>query len=98
MMHSPPNSFAVIDYMQLLDHQRQNPPLVEQLDILHRYCQKSGQTMILISQIDRAFEASGKSLPDIHDVRLPNSTDLSQISATCFLHEGQHRITRANNM
>jgi len=38
--------------------------------------------------IDRAFEMSGKPLPDLSDIRLPNPVDLGRFTRTCFLHDG----------
>jgi len=91
----PSTSLAVVDYMQLLDQRREHPPLADQLNMLKTFCLKSGHITVLISQIDRAFDASGKHMPDSHDIRLPNPADLGLLSATCFLHEGKHRIARA---
>ena len=87
-------SVAVIDYLQLLDQRRCTPELDTQLAQLQRHVQTSGDIVVVISQIDRSFEASGKDLPDLNDVRLPNPVDLSRFTRTCFLHDGSVNYSR----
>ena len=88
----PKEALIVIDYLQLLDQKRNNPPLEEQLHALKEYASKSGAIIVLISQIDRTFDLSETSLPSINDVRLPNPVDLSLFDKRCFLHDGQIQI------
>lgn len=84
--HGP--SIAVIDYLQLLDQRRSTPDLDQQLAALKQYTEGSGDIIVAISQIDRAFEVSGKTLPDLSDIRLPNPVNLGRFTRTCFLHDG----------
>jgi replicative DNA helicase len=79
----------VIDYLQLLDQRRDTPPLHDQVRALRDHASARGHVIILISQIDRRFDGSAGSMPDIDDVRLPNPIDLGLFSKTCFLHEGE---------
>ena len=82
----------MIDYLQLLDQKRNNPSLEEQLHALKEYAAKSGAIIVLLSQIDRTFDLSETSLPNIKDIRLPNPVDLSLFDKRCFLHNGQIQL------
>jgi len=86
---------AVIDYLQLLDQRRSTPDLDLQLASLKEHSAASGDIIVAISQIDRAFEMSGKPLPDLSDIRLPNPADLSRFTRTCFLHDGEVEFSEA---
>ena len=57
--------------------------------------QSAGHIVVLISQIDRAYDPGAKPLPDLTDVRLPNPVDLSLFSKSCFLHDGEIRLDAA---
>ncbi|MEJ8474551.1 DNA helicase [Roseibium algae] len=92
---APSNALAVVDYLQLLDQKRSNPDLDTQVSALRNFARTSGQTIVLTSQIDRIFEAEGRSMPGLSDVRLPNPLDLSLFTKTCFLHEGEIEISKA---
>lgn len=80
---------AVIDYLQLLDQRRSTPPLNDQLHTLRRAAERAGHVIVTISQIDRRFDPTAKSCPDLADVRLPNPVDLTQFTKSCFLHDGE---------
>lgn len=80
---------AVIDYLQLLDQRRTNPPLDSQLDRLQCFARDTGAVIALLSQVDRRFDDAGKGRPDRADIRLPNPADLDRFSRFCFLHDGQ---------
>lgn len=84
-------ALVVIDYLQLLDQRRTNPSLESQAKSLRAYTKDTGAICVLISQIDRSFDMSGKSMPDVSDVsdvRLPNPLDLSIFDRACFLNDG----------
>ena len=85
-------ALIVIDYLQLLDQRRTNPPVCEQIRSLNSYATESGAIVVVISQIDRGFELSSKSLPNIDDIRMPNPLDLSLFEKRCFLHNGEIRM------
>lgn len=87
-----PGAIAVIDFLQLLDQQRSKPVLSEQLRTLGDFAKRTGIVLGFIAQIDRSFELEGKRLPDIGDVRLPNSVDLGLFSKACFLHNGEAQL------
>ena len=85
---------AVIDYLQLLDQKRENPPLMTQIRDLKDFAHRQGIIIAFLSQIDRTFDGSAKSCPGLADIRLPNPLDLTLFDIACFLHEGQVRIER----
>lgn len=86
---APRGTVVVIDYLQLLDQKRKNPELEAQISALKSFAAEAGMIIVLISQIDRSFELSGRPLPDISDVRLPNPLDLTLFTKTCFMNNGE---------
>lgn len=89
------DALIVIDYLQLLDQRRSNPPLGEQVRALKEFATHRGAIVVVISQIDRAFELSTNGMPSIEDIRLPNPVDLSLFDKRCFLHDGEVQIEKA---
>ena len=92
---TPDDALVVVDYLQLLDQRRSNPPLAEQVRALKKFATQRGAIVIMISQIDRAFELSSNRMPSIDDIRLPNPVDLSLFDKRCFLHDGEVQIEMA---
>lgn len=92
LSRSPDDALVVVDYLQLLDQRRSNPPVDEQVRSLKKHATESGAIVVVISQIDRAFELSSSDLPSIGGIRMPNPVDLSLFDKRCFLHEGEVRI------
>lgn len=90
-----PGTLVVIDYLQLLDQQREKPPLGEQVEALKRFAAERGLVLVFLSQIDRAYEMSDRPFPQLADVRLPNPLDLSLFSKACFLNRGAMRLDTA---
>jgi replicative DNA helicase len=89
---TPRGTLVIIDYLQLLDQKRENPPLADQVRALKAFAKDRGLVIVFISQIDRSYDPSKKPYPDIQDVRLPNPLDLKLFSKTCFLSNGDLRI------
>ncbi|RDJ20978.1 DNA helicase [Bosea caraganae] len=87
---APGGTLAVIDYLQLLDQRRENPDLNSQVQVLKAFAQRQGVVLVFLSQIDRRFEALGKELPDLSDIRLPNALDLSLFSKACFMNGAEY--------
>lgn len=83
------DALVVIDYLQLLDQKRSNPPLDEQVRMLKNFATERGVIIVMISQIDRTFDLSTNGLPSIYDIRLPNPVELSLFDKRCFLHDGE---------
>lgn len=93
--NAPRGTVAVIDYLQLLDQRRDTPELALQVKALKVFARERGLILVFISQIDRAYEASGKPFPEIADVRLPNPLDLALFDKTCFVNRGEARFQLA---
>jgi len=88
-------AIAVVDYMQLLDQKRSHPELGSQIRALKACAVRTGLIVVMISQINRVFELSGRAVPGLSDVRLPNPVDLSLFNLACFLHDGQIEVAAA---
>jgi replicative DNA helicase len=95
LANTPDHALVVIDYLQLLDQKRSNPPLVEQVRALKKFAVERRAVVVLISQIDRSFELSSSYMPSIGDIRLPNPVNLSLFDKRCFLHDGKIRMELA---
>jgi len=84
-----PGTMVVIDYLQLLDQKRSNPPVMAQIKQLKAFAAARRLIMVFISQVDRAYDRSDRSRPGLDDVRLPNPLDLSLFDKTCFVACGE---------
>lgn len=82
-------TLVIVDYLQLLDQKRENPELMDQVRMLRTFARERGLIFVFISQIDRSYDPSTKSCPDLEDVRLPNPLDLRLFTKTCFLNNGE---------
>ena len=91
---APPGSFALVDYLQLLDRRRENPPLAEQVAALRAFARRRGLILAFLSQIDRAYDPAVKPFPGLDDVRLANPLDLGLFDKACFLNGGAVRFQR----
>lgn len=85
-------AFVLIDYLQLLDQKRSNPPVVDQLNVLRAHAKRSGAIIAIISQIDRKFSGTGRDGPALTDLRMPNAFDPGVFDRACFLHDGVVRM------
>jgi replicative DNA helicase len=85
----PRGTLVVVDYLQLLDQKRENPELMAQVRTLQSFARDRGLIFVFISQIDRSYDPSAKTCPDLEDVRLPNPLDLALFTKTCFLNNGE---------
>ncbi|MDU0342334.1 DNA helicase [Bosea rubneri] len=92
---APDGTLAIVDYLQLLDQKRGNPELGAQISALKAFARERGLILGFISQIDRSYDPVTKPCPDLDDVRLPNSLDLSLFSKACFLNSGEVRFQAA---
>jgi len=81
-------SVVVIDYLQVLDQKRENPPIAAQVQSLKAFARMRGLIVVFISQIDRSFDLVLRPLPSLEDVRLPNPLDLTEFDKACFLNRG----------
>ena len=93
LSNMPSKTVAVVDYLQLLDQQRSKPDLEAQLSTLESFARESGNILVFLSQVDRSFEISQREFPDPGDLRLPNPIDLDRFTKTCFLNNGELRVS-----
>lgn len=84
-----PGTVVVVDYLQILDQKRSHPPLDAQLKTLSEGTKRLGIITLLISQVDRAYARTARTMPGLGDIRLPNPVDLRLIDKACFLQDGQ---------
>lgn len=89
---APRGTVVLVDYLQLLDQKRTRPALADQVSALNSFAKTAGVIIILISQIDRSYDSTGKSLPDISDVRLPNALDLTVFTKAVFMNDGTAKL------
>ena len=89
LVNAKHGTVVVIDYLQLLDQKRTNPDLSEQVKKLKEFAQQHGVIIICISQVDRSYINTGKQMPTLNDVRLPNPLDVTLFDRACFLHNGR---------
>jgi replicative DNA helicase len=92
---APKGTLAVIDYLQILDQNRQKPELMVQVRALKSFAREKGLIIIFISQIDRSYDPLVKAYPDLEDVRLPNPLDLALFDKTFFLNKGEVQLRAA---
>jgi replicative DNA helicase len=89
MAHARPGTWILVDYLQLLDQRRVNPDLQEQIEQLGAFAARQRVKVLVISQIDKAFDDSRHAMPTLEDVRLPNPLDLRLFTRSVFIHDGR---------
>lgn len=87
-------AIIVIDYLQLLDQKRENPPLSEQVKQLKEFASRRKLVLVFLSQIDRFYDPTLKPMPDLADIFRPNPLDLSLFDAACFLNGGAVNVAQ----
>jgi replicative DNA helicase len=81
-----PGSLIVVDYLQMLDEKRTNPPLQEQISALQVFAKTTGCIIVFLCQLDRQIGERLDQRPTIADVRLPNPLDLKFFNKILFLY------------
>lgn len=89
-----PGALVAIDYLQLLDQRRENPPLAQQVARLKGFAQSKGAVIVFVAQIDRAYDASAGDFPGLGDIRMPNPIDMASFTTACFLNQGSMQVQR----
>jgi replicative DNA helicase len=89
MARAEAGALIVVDYLQLLDQKRDNPPLAEQVERLQAWARAGGSVAIFIAQIDRSYDPRRKPQPTMADIRLPNPLDIGLFDKICFLANGK---------
>jgi replicative DNA helicase len=85
------NSLIVVDYLQLLDEKRSNPPLQVQVEKLKNYAKEKECIVVFISQVDREVESRADKKPLLEDVRLPNPLELKFFNKIIMLHKSDEK-------
>jgi len=80
------DSLIVVDYLQLLDEKRINPPLERQIETLKNFAATSGCIIVFLCQLDRQIGERSDQRPTIDDIRLPNPLDLKLFNKIVFLY------------
>lgn len=85
------NSLIVIDYLQMLDEKRSNPPLQVQVEKLKNYAKEKECVVVFISQLKRELENRNDKKPLMSDVRLPNPLELKFFNKILMLHQDDEK-------
>lgn len=88
----PTGTLAVVDYLQLLDQRRTDPPLQDQISALRSFAREKKAKLVFLSQVDRNFTSKAQNCPQATDIRLPNRLDLKLFDRMCFIGQGEVRI------
>lgn len=86
-------SLIVIDYLQLLDEKRSNPPLQVQVEKLKNYAKEKECIVIFISQLGRELENRADKKPMMDDIRLPNPLELKFFNKIMLLHKEDEKLS-----
>ena len=86
-----PGSILVIDYLQMLDERRTNPPLQMQIEALKNFAKRTQCVVLFLCQLDRTVEARRSEPPTLADIRLPNPLDLGLFNKILFLNRAAER-------
>ncbi len=79
---------VVIDFLQVMDQHRSDPPIGEQVRQLKQFASDKQMSIVFLSQIHRSFNPEERSVPDFRDMRKTNPLDLGLFDVGFFLHEG----------
>ena len=79
---------AVVDYLQIMDQHRSEPPIGHQIEQLKKLAAAREVSLVFLSQVHKSFDPGTKALPDFADLRVVNPLDLSLFKKGCFLHGG----------
>jgi len=81
-----PGSLIVVDYLQVLDERRSNPPLQDQISRLKEFAKTTGCIVVILSQLDRRIGDREDQRPTVADIRLPNPVDLDLFNKIILLY------------
>ena len=80
-----PGTLIVVDYLQLMDEKRINPPIQEQIERLKAFAKEHCCIFVFIGQIDPQVDGRDDRMPGLEDVRLPNPLDLNMFNKIIFM-------------
>ena len=84
------------DYLQLLDHKRNNPELATQVWSINEFVRDRGLIIDFISRIDRSCDPLANPLPGLAEVRLSTPLYRMLFYMTCFLNNGTIQVSAVN--
>jgi hypothetical protein len=82
-----PGSLVVVDYLQLMDEKRVNPPIQEQIEQLKSFAREHRCIFIFLGQVSPEVDGRQDQVPSLEDVRLPNPLDLAVFNKIIFLSQ-----------
>jgi replicative DNA helicase len=82
-----PGALVVVDYLQLMDEKRINPPIQDQIEKLKTFAKENCCIFIFLGQIDSEVDGRETQKPGLEDVRLPNPLDLNLFNKTIFMYQ-----------
>ena len=82
-----PGALIVVDYLQLMDEKRINPPIQDQIEKLKAFAKENCCIFIFLGQIDPEVDGRETRKPGLKDVRLPNPLDLNLFNKTIFMYQ-----------
>jgi replicative DNA helicase len=82
-------SLIIVDYLQLLDEKRTNPPLQLQIEKLKSFAKEKGVIIVFLSQVKREVEERPEKKLSEEDLRLPNPLDLKLINKFFLLYKNK---------
>jgi replicative DNA helicase len=89
---APAKMLVIIDYLQLLDQNRLNASVADQIQRLKALARERQLIIVCLSQIDRRYDDSKQPFPGFGDVRLPNPLDIGIFNYACFLNRGRLQL------
>jgi replicative DNA helicase len=81
-----PGSLIVVDYLQVLDEKRVNPPIQAQIAQLKAFAKTTGCIIVFLCQLDRQVGDRTNQPPTMDDIRTPNPLELDAFNKTIFLY------------
>src|SRR5262249_5068121 len=64
---APAGTLIVVDYLQLLDQDRNKAPIADQVAELKRFARERQLVIVCLSQIDRNFDSASRRFPERKD-------------------------------
>lgn len=84
-----PGCLIVVDYLQLMDEKRINPPIQAQIEQLKSFAREQGCIFIFLAQVDPQVDGREDQVPRLEDVRLPNPLDLGLFNKVIFMSQAR---------
>ncbi|SDU28369.1 DNA helicase [Stappia sp. ES.058] len=86
-------SLAVIDYLQLLARDEGREANAREVAAFGALARERGLVIVFLSQVARGFDPALSPVPGVDDLAAPWPGRPDAFSRTCFLHEGEMRLS-----